>query len=298
MTYEDERQRILRLRLERENGRLSTTFDGAYAESIPVPPTEYSEVEEYMAKQYEDEAMLSTGLIPAVLHDRRGVWEGLDARNIAQRQVGIGLYRANGYNRGTSIIGESIANNPLGQDDNVRVFDKNPVPAGEHYARPFSMMYDRVGHESALITTSMSYTFFAEYRNSSTIAAGAFFDLPGSGVSQTLFNHDKAVEKIVVINDSSVNLIMAVDATAANTPGAPGTGNGQFLIKPGEANTYPIRCYQKISILNSDGSTAVAASELRVQLYGYKDSNPNVMLRTARPDVAPIAGQDFSSVLP
>ena len=298
MSYEDERQRVLRMRLERENGRLSTTFDGAYAESIPVPPSQYSEVEQFMARHYEDEALLSSGLIPGVIQDRRGIWEGLDARNIAQRQVGVGLYRANGYNRGNTMTGEALANNPLGQDDNVRVYDKNPVPQGEHYTRPFSMMYDRIGHESALIVAEMSYPFFAEYRNDGAIAAAGTFTLPGSGVSQTLFNHDKSIEKIVVINDSSVNVILAIDQTAANTPGAPGTGNGQFLIKPGEANTYPIRCYQFVEILNADGATAIAADELRVQLYGYKDSNSNVMLRTGRPDANPATGQDFSNLLP
>jgi len=298
MSYQDERERILRMRLDKENGRLSTTFDGAYAESIPVPPTQYSEVEQYMARQYEDEALLGSGLIPGVIHDRRGVWEGLDARNVAHRQVGVGLYRANGFNRGNTMTGESIANNPVGADDNVRVYDKNPVPQGEHYTRPFSMMYDRIGHESGLIMTEMSYPFFAEYRNSGTIAAGAVFSLPGSGVSPTLFNHDKPIEKIVVINDSAVNLILAVDMPAANTPGAPGTGNGQFMIKPGESNTYPVRCYQSINILNTHGSTAIPVADLRVQVYGYKDSHPNVLLRTGRPDVGSPVGQDFSSILP
>ena len=298
MSYEDERQRILRMRLEKENGRLSTSFDGAYAESITVPPSQYSEVEQYMAKQYEDEALLSTGMIPGVIHDRRGIWEGLDARDIAHRQVGVGLYRANGYNRGNTMTGESIANNPVGQDDNVRVYDKNPVPQGEHYTRPFSMMYDRIGHESGLIMTEMSYPFFAEYRNNGTIATSGTFSLPGSGVSPTLFNHDKPIEKIVVINDGTTDVVLGIDMPAANTPGAPGTGNGQFLIKAGEANTYPVRCYQSIQILNTSGSATIAANNLRVQVYGYKDSHPNVLLRTGRPDVGSPAGQDFSSVLP
>ena len=151
--------------------------------------------------------------------------------------------------------------------------------------------------ESALITTDMGFPFFAEYRNDGTIAAAGTFTLPGSGATQTLFDHNAAIERIVVINDSAEDVILAIDQTAADTPGAPGTGNGQFLIKGGESNTYPIRCYQFIELLNA-GSSGIAAEDLRVQVYGYKDSNPYVLSRTARPDAAPPVGQDFSNVLP
>lgn len=288
------------MRLAREQGRIGTTFDPAYPQAnvTPVDPSQYSEVEQYMARHYEDEALLASGLIPGIIHDRRGVWEGLDARGVAQRTSIIGLYRANGYNRGSSGVGESLANNPLGADDNVRVFDKNPVPPGEYYTRPMSLMFDRVAMESGLLSAEMGFQFFAEYRNNGDVAAGTSFTLPGSGVSQTLFDHNAPIERVVVVNDSSQDLILAVDQTAANTAGAPGTGNGQFLIKPGESNTYPIRCYQFLEVLNA-GSSPVAANELRVQVYGYKDSNPYVLSRTGRPAALSVpTGQDFSNVLP
>jgi hypothetical protein len=299
MSYQNERDRILKMRLAREQGRLATTFDASYPQAnvAPVQPSQYSEVEEYMARHYEDEAMLSSGLIPGIIHDRRGVWEGLDARNIAQRTAQIGLYRANGFNRGNTHDGESLANNPLGQDDNVRVFDKNPVPPGEYYSRPLSVMFDRVAMESALITMDMGFPFYAEYRNNASITAGSIFALPGAGATSTLFNHNAAIERIVVINDSAEDIILAIDQNAADTPGAPGTGNGQFLVKGGESNTYPIRCYQFIELLNA-GSGAIAAEDLRVQVYGYKDSNPYVLSRTARPEAQAPAGQNFSNVLP
>ena len=90
MTYQNE-HRILKMRLAREQGRLATTFDAAYPQAnvTPVQPSQYSEVEEFMARHYEDEALLSSGLIPGIIHNRRGVWEGLDARNVAQRTAQI-----------------------------------------------------------------------------------------------------------------------------------------------------------------------------------------------------------------
>lgn len=299
MSYESERDRLIRKR-----GLLN---EEPYF-PVGVPPSQYSEVDQYMARTYQDEAIRAQGLIPGLMHDRRGVWEGLDAREIAQRQSMVGLYRASGFNRGKpNTLSFDKRNDPLGQDDNVRVFDRYPIPPGEYFVRPFSMQFDRVAMESALQVADLGFTFFAEYRNDSSVAAGATFQIPGSGVTPTVFNHDYPIERLVIINDSNVNLILSIDGNASSTGGAPGTGSGDFLVKPGEANTYPIRCYQFVQILNADGSTAAPADTIRVQLYGYKDSHPNVLIRGGgRPMqsdgagnvVPPAPSPDFSPTLP
>jgi hypothetical protein len=280
MTYEDERQRILRQRMQNEGRYLATSFDQwTHHEGIPVSPQAYSELEQMQAMGHEYDYLQAAGFVPGVVHDRKGVYEGLDAREIAQRQSIVGLARASGYNRGNSIQGENIIDNPLGQNDNVRVFDHHPIPPGEYFVRPLSMNFDRIAMESFIISADAGFPFFAEYRNSGNIAAGASFRVPDAASSPAIFNHDHPIERVVIINDSTMDMIVAIDHVANATSGAPSAGgSGDFLVKPGETATFPVRCYTYVDVLNN-GAGNIAADELRVQVYGYKDAHATVLRR-------------------
>lgn len=287
MSYEDERQRILRERMNREGRYLTTTFDAAiHHEGIPVGPSAYSELEQMQAAVHQDDYLTAAGFVPGVIHDRRGVYEGIDARAIAQRTSMVGLARSSGFNRGTNVTGENIIDNPLGADDNVRVYDKNPIPPGEYFVRPLSMQFDRIAMESFLSVATTGFPFFCEYRNKSTIASGAIWRVPDTVVTGTYpgtqgptLNHDHPVEQIVVINDSDNDIIVGVDKVPSDANGAPGAGgSGDFLLKGGETGSYPVRCYSYVQIFN-DGGDSIAANDIRLQMYGYKDSHSLVLLR-------------------
>lgn len=281
MTYEQERQRILRQRLQNEGRYLATSFDQwTHHQGVPVSPNAYSELEQMQAMGHEYDYLKAAGFVPGVVHDRKGVYEGLDAREIAQRQSIVGLARASGYNRGNTIQGENIIDNPLGANDNVRIFDHHPVPPGEYFVRPMSMNFDRIAMESFMITADSGFPFFAEYRNSGAIAAAGTFRIPDTGSTPPNFNHDHPIERVVIINDSTENVIVAIDKPQADaTGGLPSAGgSGDFLVKGGESVTLPVRCYTYVTCLNN-GSGSIAANDLRVQIYGYKDAHATVLNR-------------------
>lgn len=258
---------------------------------LPVPFAPQSEVEEWMNRDYQDSWLQDAGFRPGVMHRRAGKVEGEGAQHMVQKQSIVGLNRQSGYNRAsTNAAGtETVANNPGGTNANVRIFDITPVPPGEYFMRPISMSFDRIAMESALFTTEMGYPFFAEYRNDETMlgsdipGAGGTFQVPGD-LSQYI-NHNNPVEKIVVINDSVCDIAIGIDSRPIGTAGTFGTGDGAFVVKAGEANTYPVRAYNFVYAINiSPESKDVTAGQCRIQLYSTQDGGKVLLRGGARLD--------------
>ena len=257
---------------------------------LPVPFAPTSEVEQWMAKDYPDSWLSEAGFKPGVMHRRAGKVEGEGAQHMVQKNSMVGLNRQSGFNRGSTNSGaESVANNPGGTNANVRIYDITPVPPGEYFMRPLSMAFDRISMESALFTTDMGYPFFAEYRNDVVLAAaaggpgtGGSFQVPGD-LSQYM-NHNNPVEKVVVINDSSSDVAIGVDSRPLGTAGTFGVGDGAFVVKAGEANTYPVRAYNYVYAINISESSTVLAGQCRIQLYSTQDPGQVLLRGGARLD--------------